>query len=218
MATYQELVDELRCHETPWLRDRDAALEREQRRLRVEQLAVRRVLDEREALGPMPDASVSTRTSRAMTEVARALESRPALAEAAAEGRVSFEQLEPLTRIATTETDGEWAARGPNCTPMDLQRLARKAQRVPVLEAERRYQSRELRTWRDAELGMGAGRWRLPDLDGILVEKVLDHMAEQLRPAQGEKWDSLEHRKADALRSSSARTTPTSSRPAGSST
>ena len=37
---------------------------------------------------------------------------------------------------------------------------------------------------------MTAGRWRLPDLDGILVEKVLDHMAEQLRPAKGEAWDN----------------------------
>ena len=46
---------------------------------------------------------------------------------------------------------------------------------------------------------MVAGRFRLPDLDGILVERVLEHMAEQLRPAKGEPWDSLAHRKADAL-------------------
>jgi hypothetical protein len=46
---------------------------------------------------------------------------------------------------------------------------------------------------------MAAGRWRLPDLDGILVDKVLDYMAEQMRPAKGDPGDSLEHRKADAL-------------------
>ena len=46
---------------------------------------------------------------------------------------------------------------------------------------------------------MVAGRFRLPDLDGILVEKVLDHMAEQLRPAKGQAWDSLEHRYADGF-------------------
>jgi hypothetical protein len=54
-------------------------------------------------------------------------------------------------------------------------------------------------TWRDAVDGMSCGRWRLPDVDGVLVEKVLEHMAERLRPAKGEVWDSLAHRKADAL-------------------
>ena len=111
MATYQELVDGFRCHETSWLRSRDDELEREQRRLKVEQLAVRRVLDERDAMSPMPDASVSSRTTKSMTEVARSLESLPALAERAASGELSWEQLEPLTRIATPETDREWARR-----------------------------------------------------------------------------------------------------------
>jgi hypothetical protein len=46
---------------------------------------------------------------------------------------------------------------------------------------------------------MVAGRFRIPELDGILVERVFEHMAEQLRPAKGEAWDSLAHRKADAL-------------------
>ena len=114
-------------------------------------------------------------------------------------GELSWEQLEPLTRIATPETDREWARRGRNCTPLDLQKRARQAQKVTAADAQARYQARQLRTWREPEWGMTAGRWRLPDLDGILVEKVLDHMAEQLRPAKGEAWDSLEHRKADAL-------------------
>ena len=46
---------------------------------------------------------------------------------------------------------------------------------------------------------MVAGRFWLPDLDGVLVEKVLDHMAERMRPDKGQPWDSLAHRKADAL-------------------
>jgi hypothetical protein len=32
-----------------------------------------------------------------------------------------------------------------------------------------------------------------------LVDKVLEHMAERMRPARGMPWDSLAHRKADAL-------------------
>ena len=46
---------------------------------------------------------------------------------------------------------------------------------------------------------MIAGRFRLPDLDGIVVEKVLDHMAEQMRPAQGQAWAPLRTAYADAL-------------------
>jgi len=199
MATYQEMVDGFRCHETSWVRTRRDEVRREQRRLKVEELALTRVLDEREALDPMSDASVPASTAKATVEVARALESRPALVEAAAEGALSFEQLEPLSRIATPETDREWARRGRNCTPFDLQKLARRARKLTAQDAERRYQSRELRMWREPEFGMVAGRFRLPDLDGILVERVLEHMAEQMRPTKGQRWEPLERRYADGL-------------------
>jgi hypothetical protein len=46
---------------------------------------------------------------------------------------------------------------------------------------------------------MIAGRFRLPDVDGVIVEEVLEFMAERMRPAKGQPWDTLEHRKADAL-------------------
>jgi hypothetical protein len=197
--TFLDQLDELRCHPNEWLRQERARVVREQRRLQVRELAITRVLDERDARDPMPDASVPARRAKAAVEVARALETRPALAQAAGEGRLSWEQLEPLTRIATPETDAEWAARGARCTPLDLQKLARRARPVSAEEAEWRYQSRELRTWREPESGMTAGRWRLADLDGILVEKVLEHLAEQMRPAKGEAWESLPRRMADGL-------------------
>jgi hypothetical protein len=197
--SYGELLDDLRCHDTSWLRAERERVVGEQRRLKVRELALTRVLDERGHLSSMPDASVSARTATATVEVARALESLPAVAHAAAHGDVSWEQLEPLSRLATPDTDQEWATRAPNLAPVDLQRMARRGRKVTAEEARRRYEARHLRTWRDPEQGMGAGRWMLPDLDGILVDKVLDHMAEQMRPAKGEKWDSLDHRKADAL-------------------
>ena len=61
---FRERVDELRCHETAWLRARRDELRREQQRLRVEELAVTRVLDERRALGDFPDPTVASRTAR----------------------------------------------------------------------------------------------------------------------------------------------------------
>jgi hypothetical protein len=113
---------------------------------------------------------------------------------------MSWEQLEPVSRLATPDTDHEWANRAPSSAPIDLNRLARReTNKVTAEDARARYQARRVRTWRDPDHGMGAGQWLLPDLDGILVDKVLDHMAEQMKPTKGQAWDSLEHRKADAL-------------------
>ena len=128
--TFREQLDELRCHDTSWLRQERARVVTDQRRLKVRELALTKVLDERAALDPMPDASVPAHTAKATVEVARSLESLPALARSAATGELSFEQLEPLTRIATPETDREWARRGRNCTPLDLQKRARQAQKL----------------------------------------------------------------------------------------
>jgi hypothetical protein len=193
------MVDELRCHPNEWLREERARVVGEQRRLRIREVAITTVLDEREAREPFPEVSVPASTSKATVEVARALESLPALADAALSGRLSFEQLEPLTRIATDATDAEWAARGERLSPFDLQKLARRARQLAADDTRRRTEARELRTWREPELGMVAGRFRIPELDGILVERVFEHMAEQRRPARREPWDSLAHRKADAL-------------------
>jgi hypothetical protein len=199
VATYQDLVDELRCHPNEWLRAERSRVVGEQRRLRLREVAITAVLDERDASDPMPDASVPMSTQKATVEVARALVSTPALADAACAGKVSWEQLEPLTRIATPETDQEWAQRGPNCTPFDLQKLARRARRLTPEDAQRRSQSRELRIWREPELGTVSGRFRIPELDGILVERVFEHLAEQQRPAKGEPWAPLAHRYANGL-------------------
>jgi hypothetical protein len=77
--------------------------------------------------------------------------------------------------------------------------MARHVRVVTAAEAGARHEAREVRTWRDDHRGMHAGRWALPDVDGVLVDKVLEHMAERMRPAKGMAWDSLAHRKADAL-------------------
>jgi hypothetical protein len=199
MFDWREETGELRRHSTEWLRAERDRVVREQRRLHMRELAVTRVLDERDAIGPMPDASMSARTARATVEVARALDSLPAVAAAASAGEMSWDQLQPVAELATPETDRVWAERGARLAPVDLQRMARQVQRVTAADVEARHEARAVRTWRDARQGMGGGRWWLPDVDGVLVDKVLEHMAERMRPKPGERWDSLAHRKADAL-------------------
>ena len=196
---FRDRVDALRCQPTPALRRIVGDARREQQRWHLEELAAIRVLDDRHALDTLPDATVSAHTAKTDRDVARALESLPAVSAAAHDGSLSWDQLAPLTQVATPATDAEWAQRGPNVAPVDLQRMARNAQKVSTADAEARRQARAVFTWRQPESGMCAGRWSLPDVDGVLVDKVLDHMAERMRPASGLAWDSLAHRKADAL-------------------
>jgi hypothetical protein len=191
-------VEHLRHRETGDVRAALQRARREQQRWHLEELAATRVLDERDVLGRMPDPSISSRTAKANRETARALESLPEVAAAAARGDLTWDQLQPVAQLATPESDAEWSVRARTAAPADLNRMVRRNRRVTAADAEARHAMRSVVSWRDAD-GMMSGRWRLPDVDGVLVEKVLEHMAEQRRPARGERWDSLAHRKADAL-------------------
>jgi hypothetical protein len=193
-------IDELRTHSTEWLRARDNELECEQRRLKVEQLAVRRVLDERGAASVDVVASGTTvREAREAVEVSRALADLPAIAAAAHAGDLSWSQLKPLVELATAETDREWAQRGQNVDPIDLARLARQQKVVTADDAAARREARAFRWWWQQDTGMLAVRGELPDVDGALVKSVFEHLVERMRPPKGQPWDSLAHRGADAL-------------------
>lgn len=192
------LRDELRTHTTEWLRTERTALVREQQRLKALELAVVGVLDERHA-APAPDASVSARNARDSLEVARALEALPAIADRAHVGELSWDQLKPLVEVATPETDRAWAAKASRWAPADLQRLARAAKVVTAEDAAARREARELRWWDDPARGGVVWRGFLPDVDGVIVKRVLEDMTSRMRPAKGEAWESLAHRGADAL-------------------
>jgi len=192
-------VDALRCHSTASLRAVVVDARREQQRWYLEELAATRVLDDRQALDAVPDSTVSARTAKTNREVARSLESLPEVAAAAWSGNLSKDQLVPVTEVATPATDAEWAQRGCRTAPVDLHRQARATRTVSTEDAAARRAARYVTSWRDADQGMVFGRWALPDVDGVLVEKVLDHMAERMRPTTGMAWDSLAHRKADAF-------------------
>jgi hypothetical protein len=57
-----------------------------------------------------------------------------------------------------------------------------------------------LRTWWDDETGMFRfGGNGMPDVDGALVESVLNHMVDRMKPAKGEQWASRAARTADAI-------------------
>jgi len=198
---YRGRLDELRCRPTDWLVERRDVLVREQRRLRVEELAVIAVLDERGALDDSVAArdGVSTNNARQTVETARALGTLPHVAAVAHAGGLSAEQLAPLARLADGTSDAEWAQRGPGCAPADLARLARSQTKPTAEDAHARRAARELSWWWRRDAGMLTIRGELPDVDGALVESVLNRMIDRMRPAAGQPWASRAQRGADAL-------------------
>jgi hypothetical protein len=56
-------------------------------------------------------------TAREWVRVAHALRSLPRIAEAYRGGSLSWDQLRPLTRFATPETDQDWATKGARASP-----------------------------------------------------------------------------------------------------
>jgi hypothetical protein len=196
---FRARVDALRCHSSEALRAMVTDARREQARWRLEELAAIRVLDDRDALGRVPDPTISRRTARTNVEVARELESLPEIAAGVHDGTLSWEQAQPLTQLATPDSEAEWVERGARMSPAELQRQVRATRVVNAADAATRRELRSVVTWPEADAGMWAGRWRLADVDGALVNRVLEHMAERMRPATGMTWDSLAHRKADAL-------------------
>ncbi|MEX1009372.1 MAG: hypothetical protein WD271_16255 [Acidimicrobiia bacterium] len=202
-------LDGLRCRETSWLLERREELVREQRRLRVEELAVTRVLDER---GKTDDTlaardGVSVRAMRETIETARALESLPCVAAAAHAGALSDEQLGHVAQLADAESDAEWAHRAPRVAPVDLARMVRSAAKPTTEDGRARQEARSLRMWWSPDKGMLNLRGARADLDGARFEATINRMIEAMTPPPGQPWDSHDHRAADAPNPSSSTTT-----------
>ena len=160
---------------------------------------------------------MSGRVERETLDTARALESLPAIARAAAEGRLSDEQLTAVTQLADETTDAEWAERAPDCSPAELQRLVR-SQRTPTEEESlARHRARSLRMWWNDDHSVLSVRGELPDLLGAKVEATINQLVESMRPAKGEAWERRDRRAADALgvlcdqRDEGERSTPSAS-------
>jgi len=202
MFDYGDRLNELRSQSTEWLRARRCELVAEQRRLRVEELAVTAVLDERGAVDDATAAGdgVSVRSWHDFVATARALEDLPRLAEAAYAGEVSPEQLVPAASLADEHSDAEWARRAGHTAASDLQKMVRCARTPSEEEARERRRRRGVRTWWDDRSGLlRFGGNGLPDVDGALVDAVLNHMVDRMKPSKGERWESRAARTADAL-------------------
>jgi Domain of unknown function (DUF222)/HNH endonuclease len=143
---------------------------------------------------------IAYRTAKEWVRVARSLEELPAIATCFSDARLSFDQLAPLTRLASPDTDAAMAKQAPACTAAQLEAAARRARPVGTAEANEAHRRRGLRLRWD-----GQNRWlfvsgRLADAEGAVVERAITRLAEAAPPdpVTGV-YDPFESRCADAL-------------------
>ena len=90
---------------------------------------------------------LSHRTARDWARVTDALGELPACRQAFAEGRLSWDQVRPLTQFATVQTDTRHAEDAPGASAAALEAEARRARQVDRSEVEQQEEGRHLRWW-----------------------------------------------------------------------
>jgi hypothetical protein len=204
-----ELLDRLRERPTEELEATFRDLDTLHAATAAHRLLVLAVLDEREVGrddGTLDTVGWVTWTSRlsrsrarALVETARALPERPKLATAAMAGRLSDEQLEAAVRVATAESDADWAEQAPGWTASSLRAAAKNLHTVTREEAVERDLSRRVTyRWDERRGGLRLRGW-FPDLDGATVAAAFEAGADRMKPAAGDTWDPYPMRCADVL-------------------
>ncbi len=116
--------------------------------------------------------SISYRTAAEWVRVARALRGLPAIDEVVSEGRLSWDQLAPLTEVATETTDQVLSRAAPGWSAAETKDLARRAKAPKVADANEAHRARRLTWWHDAHLLHLRGA--LPTEAGEQVTAALD--------------------------------------------
>jgi len=143
---------------------------------------------------------LSPAAARERVRMAHALEDLPQMSTAHARGEVSYSQVRALTRIATSEDEGDWLNIARHSTAAQLERMVRSCRQAAARNApeheEVEQQSRELLTYHDDD-GMVVLRGRLPAEAGAALIAALDAIQEALPVDQRSETHS--QRRADAL-------------------
>lgn len=137
--------------------------------------------------------------ARQLLEVAHALETLPAIATAFEEGRLSWGQIVPLVRIATPESDEGLAERAQGIDATQLEAAARRMRRVPREQVDDAHDRRFLSWGWSLDQSSLRLQGRLPADQGAAVVTALERIADQVPHHTGDRFNSREERRADAL-------------------
>jgi hypothetical protein len=140
------------------------------------------------------------RQTKEWTRVARSLEDLPAIEASFSEARLSFDQLAPVTKLASPETDESVADQAPACTAAQLETAARRSRPVPLAEANEAHRRRYLRLRWDTDDRFLSVSGRLADTEGAVLERAIAALAQAAPPDPNTGvHDDFESRCADAL-------------------
>jgi hypothetical protein len=119
-------------------------------------------------------------TTREMVRVASALKDLPSIRRAFEERRLSWDQLRPLTRFATPETDQAWSRRAPRMRPVSLWQEVRRHERLERDEEESLHRRRYLRLEWDPERPLLYLEGMLASEQGAALQAALGAGAERM--------------------------------------
>jgi hypothetical protein len=142
--------------------------------------------------------SIAHRTAVEWVRVARALRALPAIDEVVNEGRLSWDQLAPLTRFATGATDEVLAGAAPTWSAAETKGLAERAKAPRVADVNEAHRQRRLTWWSDPHLLHLRGA--LPAEAGAQLTGVLTALAEGAgKDPETDAYEPFAARAADAL-------------------
>jgi hypothetical protein len=142
--------------------------------------------------------SISIETARRYARVADALAQLPHLRATFARGEVSLDQLAPVTRIATPESDALLAESLPGYSAAEAQAISQRARKLDPEDEAEAHSRRFLSLKRDGQCTKVSGR--LSGIDGDTVRSALERIAERYGPdPETGTYEPFGARMADAL-------------------
>ena len=134
-----------------------------------------------------------------MVEVAHALDELPAIAATYGDGRLSWDQLRHLVRLAAPENDADYAERAPEWPAKSIQRAARRLQATRRRQADDEHDRRFLWLRHEGPTGALRIRGRLPAAEGAVVKAALERLASKMPTRPDGVHEPFDARCADAL-------------------
>jgi hypothetical protein len=143
---------------------------------------------------------VTTGTGADYVRVARALAHLPVMSATLREGRLSYEQIRALVKVATPVSEAELVEQATGLTATQVEAMVRGLEAVSTAEADEANRRRSLRLrWRGEDRTLRLTGC-FPDVDGALVESAIVGIATRSLATpddpEREPWDA---RCADAL-------------------
>ncbi len=139
----------------------------------------------------------SVATAREWLKVARALDALPKIRGVFAEGRLSWDQLRALLKIATPDDETEWAERAPTMSVAQLRAATRTVTSEAVVEE---HQGRRVQWWFDEHRPLFRMTVQMGNVEGATLATWLTRRADQYDPdPESGVYEDFESRCADAL-------------------